>query len=107
MRNLKPIPRRLLPHSMAVEEPLADGTFGNVHELRHVRFERTHEVVADAHRSDAITGKVYVDAVMTEGAYEVPAGSRVSIEGASLLVAKVRRCEGAGGRVHHWELDVR
>jgi hypothetical protein len=41
------------------------------------------------------------------GAFEVPSGSRVDIDGRSLYVTACRRCEGMGGRVHHWELTVR
>ncbi len=107
MGTLRPIPRRMLDKSVTVAEPLADGAYGNERELAPVRFVRKHEVVADAHRADAITGTVYVDAVMTAGAYEIPAGSRVAIDGVSMLAAAVRRYEGARGRVHHWEIDVR
>lgn len=108
MIALRPIPRRLLPDTMMVRVPRADGTFADGVAVRNVRFARTQSVVDDVHRStDAGTGKVYVDAVNSIGAFEVPAGSRVEIGGASLLVASCKRCETVGGRVHHWELTVR
>lgn len=107
MGMLRPIPCSLLGTSCAVREPLPDGDYGEAREIAHVRFERLHEAVDDAHRADDVLGTVYIDAVMSEGAYEVAAGSRIEIEGASLLVARVRRIEGTWGRVHHWELEVR
>lgn len=107
MGMLRPIPRSLLNARCVVYAPGVDGSFGEGREIAPVRFERTHMVVADEHRADAIAGVVYVDAVMSDGAFEVAAGSRIEIEGASLLVAEVRRFEGVRGSVHHWELVVR
>ena len=108
MRGLRPIPLRLLADEMAVRVPLADGSFGSVVTVSHVRFSRVQSVCGDAHRSaDAGAGRVYVDAVYSGGAFEVPAGARVEIGGVSYLVAACRRFEDFNGRVHHWELDVR
>lgn len=47
-----------------------------------------------------------MDAVNSKGAFEVPAGSRVEIGGASLYVRECRRLRGFNGRIHHWELEV-
>lgn len=108
MIALKPIPRRALPDTMVVRTQNADGTFSEGMVVRNVRFSRTQSVVDDARRSaDAGAGKVYVDAVNSADAFEVPAGSCVEIDGASLIVVACKRCEGFGGRVHHWELTVR
>lgn len=57
--------------------------------------------------ADAGAGKVYVDAVNSSGAFEMPAGSRVNIGGYSYYVAEVKRCEDFNGHIHHWELVVR
>lgn len=108
MIALRPIPRRLLPDTMVVRVVKPDGTFADGVTVRNVRFERTQSVVGDVHRPvDGGAGKVYVDAINSAGAFDVPAGSRVEIGGASLLVAACKRCETMGGRVHHWEMTVR
>ena len=108
MIALKPIPRRLLPDTAVVRVPDGEGGYEDGRMICNVRFERTQSVVDEPHRSaDAGAGKVYVDAVNSAGAFEVPAGSRIEIRGASLYVAAVKRCEAAGGRIHHWELSVR
>ncbi|MCI9129183.1 MAG: minor capsid protein [Eggerthellaceae bacterium] len=107
MAGMRAIPRRLLPDTMDVREPAADGSFGEAKTIAHVRFERKREASADAHRSESLCGRVFVDAVTSTGAYEVPAGSRIEIQGLSLFVESCTAYEGANGRVHHWELDVR
>lgn len=97
-----------MPDTMAVRAPDGAGGFLEPRIIANVRFERRQAVVDDPHRSaDSGSGTVYVDAVNSGGAFEVPAGSRVEIGGASLFVVAVARCETAGGRVHHWELTVR
>lgn len=108
MAWLRPIPARLLPDSCLVCEPAADGGFGEPRAISHVRFERAQSVVVDAHRSaDAGAGTLYVDAVTSTGAFEIPAGSRVEIGGRSYVAAKVARFEGFNGRVHHWGVELR
>ncbi|MDN0068609.1 putative minor capsid protein [Collinsella ihumii] len=108
MRYLRPIPRRLLPDDMLVFLPAEGDGRGESRLVRHVRFERSQETVADAHRSaDAGRGTVFVDAVNSEGAFEVPAGSRVLVgAGPSMMVRACRRCRVVRGQVHHWELEV-
>ena len=104
---LPQIPPRLLPDDALVRVHDGDG-FADGVALRHVRFDRAQSVSDDGHRSaDAGSGTVFIDAVNTAGAFEVPAGSRVDISGHSYLVAEARRFEGHRGRVHHWELVVR
>jgi hypothetical protein len=108
MIPLKPIPRRLLPDTAIVRVPDGGGGYEGGRTIVGVRFERAQSIVDDPHRSaDAGAGKVYIDAVNSAGAFEVPAGSRIEIKGASLLVASVKRCEASAGRIHHWELSVR
>lgn len=108
MAWLRPIPARLLSDSCLVRESAVDGGFGEPRAISHVRFERAQSVVADAHRSaDAGAGTLFVDAVMSAGAFEIPAGSRVEVHGRSYVAAKVSRFEGFNGRVHHWEVELR
>ena len=104
----RPIPRAALPDTMTVRAPLPDGGFEEPELICYVRFERTQKVSDDEHRSaDAGGGTVFVDAVNSVGAFEVPAGSRIDIDGNSYYVAECRWCEDFNGRVHHWELVVR
>ncbi len=108
MRSLRPIPARLLADTAVVRMPDGVGGFEDGVAISGVRFSRTQSVVGDDHRgADAGSGKVYVDALNSAGAFEVPAGSRVEIGGHSYYVAECKRCEDFNGHVHHWELVVR
>ena len=108
MIALKPIPRRLLPDTAIVRVPDGEGGYERGRTIVGVRFERKRSSVDEPHRSaDAGSGTVYIDAVNTAGAFEVPPASRIEIRGLSLDGAAVRACEGAAGRIHHWELSVR
>ena len=107
MAWVQPIPRRLLPDEMRVSVPDGRGGFAAPVLVSGVRFDEEQAASDDAHRSaDAGGGTVFVDAVNSGGAFEIPAGSRVEIGGASLYVRKCRRLPGFNGRVHHWELEV-
>ena len=105
---LRPIPRRLLPDDMLVWPAAGDGTLGPARMVRHVRMEWKQDACADAHReAEGCSGTVLVDAVNSEGAFEVPAGSKVLVgAGPSARVRRCRRCCAVRGHVHHWELDV-
>ena len=108
MRGLRPIPARLLADDAVVRVPDGDGGYAEGVSVSHVRFARTQSIVEDDHRSaDAGAGKVYVDALNSAGAFEIPAGSRIEIAGQSYYVATCRRCEDFNGHIHHWELTVR
>ena len=108
MRSTRPIPRSALPDTMSVRVPLAEGGFDEPRLVCNVRFERAQRAVADEHRSaDAGSGTVFVDAVNSIGAFEVPVGSRVAVGGRSMMVTTTCACTDLFGRVHHWELDVR
>ena len=108
MGSLKPIPARLLADDAVVRVPDGTGGYDEGVAISRVRFHKTQSVVDDGHRSaDAGAGKVYIDALNSIGAFEVPAGSRIDICGHSYYVAECRRCEDFNGHVHHWELVVR
>ena len=108
MRSLRPIPARLLAENAVVRIPDGEGGYTEGVEVSHVRFARKHSVVDGSHRSaDAGAGKVYVDALNSVGAFEIPAGSRIDIGGHSYYLAECKRCEDFNGHVHHWELVVR
>lgn len=108
MRSLRPIPARLLDDDAVVRIPDGEGGYAEGVAVSHVRFARKQAVADDGHRSaDAGAGKVYIDALNSVGAFEVPAGSRIDIGGNSYYVAECKRCEDFNGCVHHWELTVR
>lgn len=108
---LKPISKRLMPDSMTVREP-ADGDYGGVfaepYKVANVRFDANIPLMRlDYALEDGTRGIVFVDAVNSGVASEIPVGSLVTIRGDQMEVAKVHRFEGFNGETHHWELEVR
>ena len=107
MRMFRPIPKAALPDVMTVRLQQDDGGFGEPVVVAGVRFDETQREGTDAHRSaDNGSGVVFVDAVNTAGAFEVPVGARVAIRGRSYIVRECYRADDLFGRCHHWELKV-
>lgn len=117
MARVRPIPPALMRHTMEVRVPAAGSARGGEYErprtVSNVRYQAVLGTRQTAYQlQDGTTGIVFVDAETSAGAFEVPAGSKLAIlapDGwtASVSVLACRRFEGAGGRVHHWELEVR
>lgn len=106
MGMLRPIPRAFLGSTAKVRALKADGSFDEAVDVAPVRFERLCEVTDDEHRRDVVRGRIYIDAVNSAGAFEIPVGSRIVIDDVDMCVTKVKRVEGVVGRVHHWEVEV-
>ena len=101
------IPLWMLGDSMDVCVPDGRGGFAAPVHVSGVCFQWEQGACDDSHRcADAGSGVVFVDALRSGGAFEVPVGSRVVIDGRSYYVRKVVRCCGAWSRVHHWEVEV-
>ena len=82
MIGVVPIPKRLLPSRAEVRVPEEeDGRqgFSDKRLLLGVRYEQRASVRAtDYQLQDATTGLLFIDAVNTAGAMELPAGSRAA-----------------------------
>ena len=104
--EVPPIPLRLLPDSCEVRAPDGAGGFMPAREIRRVRAAVRASWSSSAHRLGGCSGVLYVDAANSIGAFEVPAGSRVSVRGNDYLAASVRRYDRADGAAHHWEVEL-
>ena len=118
--RLAPIPPELLPSVMEVSVPVEDDEHGGSRSdpvtVRGVRLVRASEVRAATSGgaqggylvADDVTGTVYVDAANSAGAFEVPVGSLVSVDGGEAMEAvRVQRLDHPDGTCHHWEVSVR
>jgi hypothetical protein len=92
---------------MLVRPANGQGGYGAARMVRHVRLELVDAVSDEPHRESSCSGRVFVDAVNSQGAFEVPAGSRVVVGSLpGMRVLSCRRCCVVRGQVHHWELEV-
>ena len=112
MPLLKPIPPALLPHSMTVAVPDPDAAYGGEYldpvEVAGVRYEGATGLETNGYRlAEGAAGRVWMDAENTDGAFDVPVGSKVSLLGHEFACASCRAYEGPSGKVHHWEMDLR
>lgn len=108
---VKPIPSELLPDSMTVAAPDgSDGYGGRFLEpvaVSHVRFERAETLAANGYKlSDGASGRIWIDAVNSEGSFRIQVGSKISLGGEAFYAVAVNELR-AYGDVHHWEVDVR
>lgn len=108
---LRPIPRSVLSSSVVVREPIEGdygGAYGEPKTISNVRFIPSSRIVrGDIVLSDGVKGVLFIDAVNSAGAFDIPVGSLLSIDGAEDASAgKVDRFEGFAGVVHHWEIEV-
>lgn len=108
---LRPIPLAALPDDMEVRVPV-DGPYGGALEeearlVRHVRFQPSEAITPSQHVfQDGSKGLVFVDAANSEGAFEIPAGSVVSIGGRDDMTVVACTPHSPFGVMHHWELEV-
>ena len=63
-----------------------------------------YDALTDGQRTLVANSGLLADSA---GAFDVPAGSRIEIDGQSLYVTEVKRFRTIYGRIHHWELSVR
>ena len=107
----KPIPQRLLPDVITVQAPIDGdwgGEYGKPATIENVRFDSSTGTIRNVYQfEDESQGLIYVDAVTSTGAFEIPVGSKITLNGEKLSVVKNNRYETFNGRVHHWEVEVK
>lgn len=106
------VPRSARPSTMFVKVPREGGYGGEFEhpvEVRRVRFEPVSAwLVREYGLGDGAQGLVIADGADSPGMFDVPVGSRVSIDGGEWMnVARCTPRRAFGARPHHWELEVR
>lgn len=110
------IPKRLLRDSMVVllPDPEADyaGEYAERSEVRGVLFQGKAQLGRSSWSlADGASGRVYIDAQNSQGAFAPPVGARVEVSGPGIpgtLAMEVKACAPYCGLrgLHHWEVDV-
>lgn len=105
------IPACILTDTCTVRVPVESdygGEFAEPVEIGNVRFERRDPFHPDAlSLGDGAKGILFVDAVNSEGAFAIPSGSLVKVGDVEMVAGSVAEFIGFGGRVHHWEVELR
>lgn len=106
------VPPYLLPDSVTVRVPVEGergGCFADPVGIERVRYIDRCEVRRGAYVfEEGSYGLVIIDALNSRGAFAVPVGSLISINGAE--ESAVVRCvphKTRRARIHHWEVEVR
>lgn len=111
MKNLKPIPKYLLPHTAIVEEPDKGSQWANsFHDpitISNVRLEPAQSLSPnEAHENPQLTGLLFIDAENSEGAKNIAVGSRVTVGDYVGYAEKVNGYFGYAMTPHHWEVEL-
>ena len=118
--KLAPMVESLLPSTLVVRGRVEDSEYGDEWsepvEIQHVRFTRSSEfsvvnnsgVTSGYVFQDGSRGLIYVDAVNSSGAFDIPEGSEVRVDGGERMeVVKVTKCDNLDGTLHHYEIEVK
>lgn len=110
------IPKRLLRDRMVVllPDPEADyaGEYAERREVCGVLFQGRAQLGRSSWSLAAgASGRVYIDAQNSQGAFAPPVGARVEVSGPGIpgtLAMEVKTCAPYCGLrgLHHWEVDV-
>lgn len=110
---LRQIPKALMPDTIEVFVPVAGEYGGTFSEdalvIKNVRLERKSGMNVSSYvQMNGTFGKLFIDAVNSEGAFYIPIGSKVLLNGSNEkhIVTKVECFEGFNGKVHHWEVQI-
>ncbi len=105
-----PIPRRLMRSTATVRVPKSDSPYGGVFEepvtIEHVAFEASDSIRRTDYQLEApLRGILYIDPITSVGAFAIPAGSLVSVDG-EVSEATVHDCQPTPSlkNLHHWEV---
>lgn len=108
-----PIPRRILTQTATVRIPVEGGYGGECKEpikIEHVRFEPKADISQNYYQLQApVRGLLFIDAINSIPAMELPAGTMVSVDGeiSEATVHSCVTCRDGLGRIHHWEVELR
>ena len=104
-----PLPRKLMRDTISVKVPKDSpygGEFENPVTIERVCYQSVASVRATDYQLQApLKGMLFIDPVLSVGAFEIPAGSLVCVNGEKSW-ATVHECEAISSYsgLHHWEV---
>lgn len=104
-----PLPKRLMASTATVRTPkggMYGGDFNDPVTIERVCFQGEASIRRTDYQLQApVKGVLFIDPRVSVGAFEVPAGSLVSVDG-EVSEATVHECAAvpSAANLHHWEL---
>lgn len=111
MVKVKPIPKKVLPHSIEYERYSGEGRNGPTYDMaitvKNVRIEPTSEKIVDGNGEQIqLKSKLFIDAVNSTPAVHLKAKSIVHFNGNDYYIQSVAPYYANSTNVHHWELRL-
>ncbi|MBQ9042311.1 MAG: hypothetical protein IJ111_05790 [Eggerthellaceae bacterium] len=107
-----PLPKWLLTSTATVRVPAKSGVYGGEYAepvtIGRVCFQGAASIKATAYQLQApVKGVLFIDPNVSEGAFEIPAGALVSVDG-EVSEATVHECipVPSAANLHHWEVTL-
>ena len=110
--NVPAIPKTLLPDTIKVRVPAESkygGGYARAKTITNCRLDAKNAVMRGSSYVwvDGTTGLLFIDARNSEGAFEIPVGSLISVNGKPEVSAVQVDCYRPYDEVHHWEIQVK
>ncbi len=107
---MRQIPLKYLPHTLEVslidESADYEGEYLEPFTIEHVRFERVEALnETDYKLADGAKGRIWIDAINSSGACDLPVGAKVVIDNQNMRVLTATPYF-VSKDIHHWEVDV-
>lgn len=111
MVKVKPIPKKVLPHSIEYERYAGEGRNGPTYDMaitvNNVRIEPTSEKVVDSNGEQIqLKSKLFIDAVNSAPTVHLKEKSIVHFNGNDYYIQSVAPFYANSSIVHHWELRL-
>lgn len=111
MVKVKPIPKRVLPHTIEYERYAGEGRNGPTYDMaitvKNVRIEPTSEKVVDSNGVQIqLKSKLFIDAVNSTPLVHLKEKSVIHFGGNDYYVQAVATYYANSSNVHHWELRL-
>ncbi|MBC2196815.1 putative minor capsid protein [Listeria booriae] len=106
---VRPIQRRLLPHSVGYREYITQGKHGEEWKdsisITRVRVEPTNKVVTSSEGDEIQSNtRIFIDRVNSNPAFALAEKSKIIFDNKEYVVASVATLYASSTQVHHWEV---
>lgn len=108
---VRPIPKKLLPHTITVEVHESEGRYGETWAppvvVKRVRVDPSNYITKNSSGSDTLAqSTLFIDAKNSEPAIVLTVDSKITFDNEVMHVNKVEPLYADSPNVHHWECEL-